>query len=215
MPDIFTANYEFVKPEIGGSDNSWGAKWNANLDAIDATLKELAEAIVDTVREQIYPIDSTLITRKSGNPATWLGFGTWVEESEGRAVVGVGTADGVGWSVGQKRGEAYHTLSVGELPSHDHNVNPPSTSLNIQTAGAHKHRARESSGGDSTNIPAYGFTGADSTYTWNDRNVESDGSHDHAGTVNIAQFKSEDTGSGNTHNNLQPSEAFYIWRRTA
>lgn len=52
MADTLTANFEFVKPEVGGSNNNWGDKQNANLDAIDALAKQMTDAINATITAQ-------------------------------------------------------------------------------------------------------------------------------------------------------------------
>jgi hypothetical protein len=38
MADGKTANYEFIKPEIGASNNTWGNKLNGNMDSLDSLL---------------------------------------------------------------------------------------------------------------------------------------------------------------------------------
>lgn len=42
MADTQTPYYNLVKPEIGGSIDTWGVKLNANADILDLTLNGLA-----------------------------------------------------------------------------------------------------------------------------------------------------------------------------
>lgn len=76
--------------------------------------------------QQIFPVGYVLFDASGNNPATWLGFGTWLPFAPGRVIVGVGTGTDVNgfprtFTVGQTGGVYQHTLATSEMPNHAHN----------------------------------------------------------------------------------------------
>jgi microcystin-dependent protein len=73
----------------------------------------------------IYPVGSIIFSIDSLNPQNRFG-GTWVQISQGRFVVGVGTGtDGIQnkeFAAGNTTGEYEHQLTIAEMPSHNHTV---------------------------------------------------------------------------------------------
>mgnify|MGYP006109381473 CR=1 FL=1 len=65
MPDTFTGNYEFTLPEIGGSDDTWGDKLNANWNALDSLIREIR-------LQQVGQISAFTRTVAAGAPDGWL-----------------------------------------------------------------------------------------------------------------------------------------------
>lgn len=68
---------------------------------------------------QIYPIGSIYISVGSASPATLFG-GTWTAFGAGRALVGIDSTDTDFDAVEETRGAKTHTLTVPELPYHNH-----------------------------------------------------------------------------------------------
>jgi general stress protein YciG len=67
----------------------------------------------------VFPIGSTYITQTDINPSTVLKFGTW-ERVKGKVLVGLDENDTAFNAIGKKGGEKTHTLSIDEMPSHNH-----------------------------------------------------------------------------------------------
>jgi len=69
---------------------------------------------------ETWPIGAIFLSVDPANPATVIGFGTWVEFGSGRTLVGVDTGQTEFASVEQTGGEKTHTLTTSEMPSHTH-----------------------------------------------------------------------------------------------
>lgn len=73
--------------------------------------------------QAIYPVGSIYMSTASTNPATLFGFGTWELWGQGRVPVGVDTSDTDFDTVEETGGEKEHTLTIDEIPSHNHKTN--------------------------------------------------------------------------------------------
>jgi len=86
-----------------------------------------ANYINNMILNAVYPVGSIYMSINSTSPATLFG-GRWEAISQGRTLVGVGTGtdingDSMTWAAEATGGEYLHTLTIDEMPSHNHNVN--------------------------------------------------------------------------------------------
>ena len=95
--------------------------------------------------------------------------------------------------------KAENKIAVGELPSHNHTGS-------TNTTGEHTHQFQlyGPNGDTNLNFPS----DYDTNYARNKGTTLSAGNHSH--TINI-----NNTGSSQSHNNMQPYLAVYMWKRTA
>lgn len=70
--------------------------------------------------ENMYGIGAIYISINNVNPSTWMTGTTWVAFGKGRTLVGVDTAQTEFDTVEETGGEKTHTLTLNEMPSHDH-----------------------------------------------------------------------------------------------
>lgn len=184
--------------------------------------------IASEIFKMMYPVGEMLITRRDGNPSTWLGFGTWERYGAGRVPVGFSASDTDFDALDKTGGAKTITLSANEIPSHTHTIGP-FTDVATSSAGAHSHfvasegegtpgspaltatnhiRAMSNSGGSESR---YGFGGV--TTSPSKGLTTTSGGHTH--TITIPQNNSGATGGGGAHSNVQPYIVVFMWRRTA
>lgn len=73
--------------------------------------------------DRIYPVGSIYINASNGdNPATILGHGTWAAFGKGQVLVGLDAEQEEFNTVGKTGGAKTHTLTVNEMPSHNHSI---------------------------------------------------------------------------------------------
>ncbi len=142
-----------------------------------------------------YPIGSIYLSVNNTNPTRWFG-GTWELIAQGRTLVGVDTNDTdfntvkkTGGSKNHKHSTGNHTLTVNEIPSHNHNTS--------QSYGA---------GGSGIDF-GVGVVKSDrvttaGNYWWN-------------WTANTGGGKAHNHGDTGSTSNLPPYFTCYIWCRTA
>ena len=160
--------------------------------AITQTAGNSTQAVATTQFVQaalaaVYPVGSIYTNATvSTNPATLLGFGTWVAFGAGRVAIG----DGGGFTAGATGGSADAVVV-----SHTH-------TFTTDAAGAHNHTYQRAT----SLAPQSGSATNCLTQTTTD-NTSAVGDHTHTGTTASA-------GSSGTNANLQPYVVVYMWRRT-
>ncbi|MDD6387624.1 MAG: DUF859 family phage minor structural protein [Bacilli bacterium] len=137
----------------------------------------------------VYPVGSIYLSTSDLNPSTFFG-GLWEQIAQGKTLIGVGTGTDINevsktFAVGDTGGEYEHTLTIDEMPNHQHDVNDFS----------------------------YGrwgitVTGYNDASGWNTPSIRSLTGAGSSGTLMAAP-----AGKGLSHNNMQPYLAIYIWKR--
>lgn len=130
--------------------------------------------------DDIYPVGSIYISVNNVNPSTLFG-GTWSQIKD-KFLLAAGST----YSNGSTGGEATHTLTVNEMPNHNHYVGNGENGK-FWLLGKPGPIAPENSQG----IP----------------NISSNG--------RITTFETDSRGGGQPHNNMPPYLAVTVWQRTA
>ena len=136
-----------------------------------------------------YPVGSIYISASSTNPSTIYG-GTWERYGQGKTLVGLNEGEPEFNTINKTGGEKTHTLTINEMPSHNHNL------------GGHTFLWGENVGTvniKNANAEA-GATSQNSLYTYQNQ----------YGWANTLV-----NGGSQPHNNLQPYITVYMWKRTS
>lgn len=73
------------------------------------------------ILKTMLPVGSRYVTQDNTNPSEILGFGTW-ERLKGKVCLGLDEDDTDFNTIGKTGGEKTHTLTINEMPSHNHNI---------------------------------------------------------------------------------------------
>ena len=176
---------------IGADQLASNAVTQAKLadDAVGAA--ELAASALGA----IYPIGSVYINAAvSTNPATLLGFGTWVAFGTGRVLVGVDSGDTSFDALGETGGS-----KDAIIPSHTHTASV--------TGPGHNHTLTgRQHAGASGSLNEFGDSQSPETFS-NSTSIQN-------ATTGITVSNST-VGESVTNKNLQPYITVYMWKRTA
>lgn len=117
---VNTANGDFYLK----NSTTWNKKFN--MIALDQ-ITELKNAFnsVTSLTKQLFllmhPVGCIYMSTSSVSPQTTFG-GTWIRWGNGRVPVGVDSSDNNFNTVEKTGGEKQHTLTINEIPSHNHNM---------------------------------------------------------------------------------------------
>lgn len=204
----------------GGSSTEDIEELNQQLSSLLTTVETLSSK-VSTMESQmasidkVYPVGSIYMSMSETDPGTLFG-GAWTRLPD-KFLIGAGGS----YSVGATGGEADHTLTLSEIPSHSHSVSGSTSS-----SGNHRHEPQNGNSFVTADSPSDGFNRVNCTFGGsntrtvieaNDSGIQSSGwytdyagSHSHSLSASIGS-----TGSGAAHNNMPPYLAVYMWQRTS
>ena len=94
---------------------------NGETLATAERMKHIEDGIAD-LYNAIFPVGQIVIKGDNEDYSNWLGF-TWERTAVGKVLVGIDSTDTDFNTIGKTGGKKTHTLTVAEMPSHNHNVN--------------------------------------------------------------------------------------------
>ena len=111
---------DYLKSGNNLSDVPNKATARANLELLTNTT--YLDALWALMQQRTYPVGEIITTRRTGNPSTWLGFGTWTRYGQGRVLVGYDEGDASFNALDKTGGAKTHVLTTAEMPAHNHDL---------------------------------------------------------------------------------------------
>lgn len=148
----------------------------------------------NNIVQNAYPVGSIYINATNAtNPSTLLGFGTWVRFGEGRMLISEQGSNSRWNSAEETGGSETVTLTTSQIPSHSHfTLNSGNGFPNyVQNNGALTKTTNSNGGAGNNDYISFGIS------------------------AQADQSPSSNTGGGNSHDNMPPFIAVYMWKRTA
>lgn len=190
---------KYTIAKLGDSNDYTNEELYQMINDLKNDIKTLSSQITNNTTSgsmflKVYPVGSIYISTSSENPGNIYG-GTWEEYGKGRTLVGVDSNDSDFSTVEKLGGEKTHTLTIDEMPSHNHV----------------ERMFLDQSGYSSVKPAGYAYyiysTQSSNVITWANTQLS-----------NINYWRigdTEDKGGSQAHNNLQPYITTYMWKRTA
>ena len=114
-------NLQFPDQTYSSTNKPSTATLKSDLQAIETDHNaHLADATIHFLASSLYPIGIIVEFKVATDPATLLGFGTWAAFGTGRVTVAIDAGQTEFDTVEETGGAKTHTLSISEMPSHQH-----------------------------------------------------------------------------------------------
>ena len=168
-------------------------------------LDEITQVVKGEVVLKVFPVGSLFLSLSEENPSRRMG-GEWERYAKGCCLVGVDPNDADFAHVGSTIGSKTVTLTESQNGTHTHGQNTHNHSQN-----AHSHVCSEL---------FHDYIGSGSNFSYIPRNTSANVTASFVvstvtATNNPAKGVNLTSGSGEPHNNIQPSVPVYIWLRVA
>lgn len=194
------------------------------IEGVRSEINEL-KPVINDVLKKVYPVGAIYCSTVETNPNSLFGFGTWEYIEQGRVLLSQGSK----YSAGTTGGAETHTLTVQEMPSHNHGGTTGDSGTHTHTgvaseAGKHTHLADIKPKGDGGNkaFRITSFTAVSnngySTSNGAKVDIQPDGAHSHDVTINSSGNHSHTInveGGGQAHSIIQPYLSVYMWKRVS